>query len=97
MRLVAICEDTPAMAGVRRRLKPAHLEYLRASVGEILIGGGLLAQPGGAYAGGLRVLEVASKERAMQLVEADRYFKAERRPHALWVWGKALPDLEAVL
>lgn len=31
------------------------------------------------------------------LVEGDPYFKAERRPYELRVWGKALPDIEAML
>ena len=29
--------------------------------------------------------------------EGDPCFKAERRPCEVLVWGKALPDLEAVL
>ena len=97
MRLVVIFEDTPAMAEVRRRLEPAHLEYLRANVGEILIGGGLRSEPGGAYTGGLWVFEAASKERARQLIEGDPYFIAEPRPYELRVWGKALPELKAIL
>jgi hypothetical protein len=42
-------------------------------------------------------MEVVSKDRAVQLIEADPFFQAERRPYRLLVWGKALPDLQAVL
>ena len=97
MRLVAIFEDTPPMAEVRARLEPAHIEYLRLHSNEILIAGGLRNAPGASFVGGLWVLEVPSKERAVQLVEDDPYFKAERRPYRLLVWGKALPELKATL
>jgi len=97
LRLVAIFEDTAPMAAVRSRLEPAHIEYLRVHASEILLAGGLRNAPGGSFVGGLWVLEVPSKERAVQLVEADPYFKAERRPYKLLVWGKALPELKVVL
>jgi uncharacterized protein YciI len=97
MRLVAIFEDTPSMPDVRARLEPAHLDYLRANVGEIVLAGGLREQPGGGYVGGLWILEVASMQRAVALVQADPFYQAEARPYKLLVWGKALPDLQAVL
>jgi uncharacterized protein len=97
MRLIAIFEDTPAMPDVRARLEPAHLEYLRAHVGEIVLAGGLREAPGAGYVGGLWILEVASMERAAQLVHNDPFYQAEARPYKLLVWGKALPDLQAVL
>lgn len=97
MRLVAIFDDTPPMAAIRARLEPVHIEYLRAHSSEILIGGGLRDVPGGAYVGGLWVLEVESKARAVRLVEDDPYFQAERRPYRLLVWGKAVPELPALL
>jgi uncharacterized protein YciI len=97
MRLVAIFDDTPRMPAVRERFEPAHLAYLREHVAEIPCAGGLRDSPGGPYCGGLWVMEVASKDRAVQLIEADPFFQAERRPYRLLVWGKALPDLQAVL
>ena len=97
MRLIVIFEDTPAMAAVRQHLEPAHLAYLREHVGEIAIAGGTRDVPGGPYVGGLWILEVASKERAVQLVEADPYYRAEPRPYRVLVWGKALPDVPATL
>lgn len=97
MRWVAIFEDTPAMAEVRREREPQHLAFLRQHAGEILIGGGLRAAPGQPWAGGLWVLEVPSRERAVELIEADPYFRAEARPYCLLLWGKALPDLQVLL
>jgi uncharacterized protein len=97
MRLAALFEDEPAMAGVRQRLEPAHLAFLDAHRDEIRMAGGLRDEPGGPYVGGLWVFEVASKARATQLIEDDPYFKAHRRPYRLLVWGKALPQHEVVM
>ena len=97
MRLVAIFDDTPAMRDVRARLEPAHLDYLRTHVDEIVLAGGLRDAPGAGYVGGLWILEVATKERAVSLIESDPFYRAEARPYRLLVWGKALPDLQAVL
>lgn len=97
MRFVVIFEDSPAMANVRREREAMHIEYLRGHQEEIVIGGGLREQPGGPFVGGLWILEVPSKERAVQLVEGDPYFQAEKRRYRLLVWGKALPDRQVVL
>lgn len=97
IRFAVVFDDTPAMAGVRRRLEPAHLDYLRAHAGEIKLGGGLREDAGGPYVGGLWIVEVESRERAVALIEADPYQRAEPRPYRLLLWGKALPDLRVVL
>lgn len=94
MRLVALFEDEPAMVGVRQRLEPDHLAFLEAHRVEIPMAGGLRDEPGGPYAGGLWVFEVASKARAIQLIEDDPYYQAHRRPYRLLAWGKALPQYE---
>jgi uncharacterized protein len=94
MRLVALFEDELAMAAVRQRLETEHLAFLEANRGEIRMAGGLRDEPGGPYVGGLWVFEVASKARAIQLIEDDPYFKAHRRPYRLLAWGKALPQHE---
>jgi len=97
MRMVVIFEDTPAMAEVRRRLEPQHLAYLRANLAEIRLGGGLRELDSPVFVGGLWVLEVESRERAVQLIENDPYFIAEPRPYRLLLWGKPLRDVEVVL
>jgi uncharacterized protein YciI len=97
MRWVAIFDDQPSMLAVRREREPLHLAYLRAHEGEILIAGGLREAPGGGFVGGLWVLEVESRERAVALVENDPYFVPACRSYRLLTWGKALADKEAVL
>jgi uncharacterized protein len=97
MRLVVIFDDRPGMAEVRARLEPAHLAFLEAHRSEIKQAGGLREEPGGAYVGGLWVFEVASKERAHELIAADPYQQAHPRPYRLLVWGKALPQHDVVM
>jgi uncharacterized protein len=97
MRLIALFEDELPMADVRRRLEPAHLAFLEANRQEIPMAGGLREEPGGAYTGGLWVFDVASKARAVQLIEADPYHQAHPRPYRLQVWGKALPQYEVTM
>ncbi|MFO1280943.1 MAG: YciI family protein [Burkholderiales bacterium] len=97
MRWIALFDETPRMADVRRRLEPDHFAYLRAHAGEIVIAGGLRGGPDGPVVGGLWVFEVGSRERVVQLIEADPYYRAEPRPYRLAVWGKALPDLAVTL
>src|SRR5436190_23699731 len=97
MRWVAIFEDTAEMLEVRRARESRHLEYLHKHSDEILLAGGLREAPGAAFVGGLWVLEVASRERAVQLVEGDPYFAPAHRKYRLLTWGKALAERQVVL
>ncbi len=97
MRLVVIFDDEAPMAAVRARLEPAHLAFLEVHRGEIRQAGGLRNEPGGAYVGGLWVFEVASRQRAIELIEADPYYQAHPRPYRLLLWGKALPQYEVTM
>jgi uncharacterized protein len=97
MRIVVIFDDEPPMTEIRARLEPAHLAFLDAHRDEIKQAGGLRDVPDGPYVGGLWVFEVASKARAVALIEADPYFVAHRRPFRLLVWGKALPQYDVVM
>jgi hypothetical protein len=85
------------MLAVRREREALHIEYLRAHRSEILIGGGLREEVGGAFVGGMWVFEVESKERAVALIENDPYFVPACRTYRLLVWGKALPELAVSL
>jgi len=97
MRWVAIFQDTPAMLAVRQEREALHFEYLREHESEILIAGGLREAPGSAFVGGLWVLDVPSKERAIGLVENDPYFVPTCRSYRLLSWGKANAEREVVL
>ena len=97
MRFVVIFEEGPEMVAVRDALEPKHLAFLEANRAEIVMAGGLRNEHGGAYVGGLWVFEVNSRERAVQLIESDPYFKANPRQYRLLAWGKALPQFQVLV
>jgi len=64
---------------------------------EIMSVGGSREAPGEAYVGGLWVLEVATRERAVALIEGNPYYESTLRSYKLRTWGKALADKSALL
>ena len=97
MRFVAIFEEGPEMVPVRQVHEPAHLQFLETHRAEIPMAGGLRNEHGGPYVGGLWVFEVASRERAIALIELDPYFQANPRQYRLLAWGKALPQFDVMM
>ena len=97
MRFVVVFDEGPEMIPVRATHEPAHLRFLEANRGEIPMAGGLRNEPGGPYVGGLWVLEIESRERAVELIESDPYFKANPRKYRLLAWGKALPQFDVLM
>lgn len=91
-RWVVIFDDAQGMMDIRREREPLHLAYLDRHAAEIQMAGGLREAPGAAFVGGLWVLEVASRERAVELIESDPYYVPSLRRYRLLTWGKAFPD-----
>lgn len=85
------------MVPVREGREPAHLEFLEKNREEIRMAGGLRNEHGGTYVGGLWVFEVSSRQRAVELIESDPYFKANPREYRLLAWGKALPQFGVLM
>jgi hypothetical protein len=97
MRFVVIFDEGSEMVPVREATEPAHLAFLEVHRDEIPMAGGLRNRHGGPYVGGLWVLEVESRERAIALIESDPYFLANPRKYRLLAWGKALPQYQVTL
>jgi uncharacterized protein YciI len=97
VRFAVIFEEGAEMAPVRAEHEPAHLAYLEQHRQEIRMAGGLRDQHGGPFVGGLWVLEVTSRERAVGLIEQDPYCRANPRKYRLLAWGKALPWHDVVM
>ena len=83
MRWIAFFTDTPEMLEIRKTREHLHFEYLRAHESEILIAGGCREAPGSAFVGGLWVLEVTARERAVELIEYDPYFVPAYRSYRI--------------
>jgi hypothetical protein len=97
MRWIAVFTDTPEMLAVRQEREPLHLAYLREHRDEIVLAGGCRDEPGRAYVGGLWVLEVPTRQRVVELIEADPYYVPAARHYRIHTWGKALPDIAVTL
>ncbi len=96
-RWVAIFDDRPGMPQVRQEREAEHFAYLERHRDRILIGGGLREAPGGAFVGGLWVLETESREEAVRLIEEDPYFQSGFRGYRLLVWGKVFENIAVTL
>jgi hypothetical protein len=97
MRWIVVFTDTPEMLEVRRQREQDHFDYLRQYEEEIVLAGGCREDPTGPFVGGLWVLEVESRERAVELVEHDPYYVPAYRSYRLLTWGKAFEGRSVVL
>lgn len=97
MRWIAFFTDTPEMLEVRKERQELHSDYLRQHEAEIPIAGGCRENPSGSFVGGLWVLEVSSRERAIELIENDPYYEPAFRSYRLLTWGKAFAEKAVVL
>ena len=92
-RWVAIFDDDPDAADVRRNHQADHFAYLDQHRDVIILAGGLRPAPGEWYCGGLWIMEVDGRDEAVRLCEDDPYFRLGlRRGYRLFVWGKAFAD-----
>ena len=92
MRWIAIFTDTPTMLAVRAQQGQAHLDFLARHKAEIVLACGCRSDAGGDYVGGLWVLEVPDRARAVALIEQDPYYLSGARQYVLRTWGKAFAD-----
>ncbi|CAB5685819.1 YciI-like protein [Comamonas aquatica] len=97
MRWIAIFTDTPTMLAVRAQQGQAHLDFLARHKTEIVLAGGCRSDAGGDYVGGLWVLEVSDRARAVALIEQDPYYLSGARQYVLRTWGKAFEEDRVVL
>lgn len=93
-RWVAIFEDDETKAkDIRGKYTQDHIAYLAANKSTILLAGGLRPEPGGAFEGGLWILEVEGRDEAMACVENDPFYKhGLRKSVRVAAWGKAFPE-----
>lgn len=90
-RWVAIFEDDPAAAHVRREQRDPHFAYLSAHAARIRLGGGLRAAPtDDVWVGGLWIIDADTREEAVRLCEEDPFFvHGLRKSYRLLAWGRA--------
>lgn len=89
-RWVCLFDDTPEMLAVRAERRTSHHAFLAENAGRILRAGALCPDGDGPPTGGLWVLNVASREEAVGLIERDPYFLPQLRSYRLFEWKWAL-------
>jgi uncharacterized protein YciI len=58
----------------RKRVRPVHLEYVISNAHRIIVSGGLFADDGESYNGGLIILDTDDKQEAIDYIENDPFF-----------------------
>ena len=95
MYFVISCIDKQDHGEVRRRNRPAHLEYLDKSRDSVKLAGPYVKEDNSAMTGSLIVLEAANMGAARAFASADPYAKAglfasvDIRP---WIWSIGDPE-----
>jgi hypothetical protein len=89
-RWVAIFDDEPGAGWVRGEHSAEHFGYLERHQDKIVLGGGLRPAPEQWWVGGLRVMEVESRDEGVRLCEEDPCFrKGLRKGYRLHARGNA--------
>jgi uncharacterized protein YciI len=70
------CVDKPNSKDVRMANRPAHIEYLKAKEGQILMGGAMLTEDGEGMLGSLLVIDAEDEAAARAFVDGDPFAKA---------------------
>ncbi len=76
MQFVLYCIDKPDHAQVRADNRPAHLDYLKGKVDQIVIAGPLLPDDSEGPLGSLLIIEAADLDEAKAFADGDPYAKA---------------------
>lgn len=97
-RWAVIFKDTEAMLEIRanKKLRDAHVAFAHAHP-ELLIGGGLKAEPGADFCGAMWVVEAETRGHVEALIEADPFYIPEYRSFEIFTWGKILEDQTVTL
>jgi uncharacterized protein len=70
------CKDKPASTQLRLDTRAAHLEYIRGTIGNIVLGGPVLAEDGQTMIGSVFVADFADRAALDAFLAGDPYAKA---------------------
>jgi len=93
MLFAIFCTDKPDSAEIRAANRPAHLDYVRTVIDQVVLAGPTLTDDGQAMSGSLLVMEFADLAAAQAFADDDPYNRAGLfecvviRP-----WKKVLPE-----
>jgi uncharacterized protein YciI len=76
MTYLITCRCSGNVDPIRKVVRAAHLQYIIAHRAEIAFGGALLSDENGRFAGMMVVLNVESREQAVEFVVSEPYCRA---------------------
>ena len=76
MQFAIVCLDKPDHGHLRAENRPAHLDYLNAILGHILLAGPFLSEDGERPVGSLLIMEFDEQDQARAFAEGDPYARA---------------------
>jgi hypothetical protein len=92
MHYVISCIDKAGHAHVRAENRPAHVDYLKANIGHIVMAGPTLSEDGEGMTGSLLIMEYATLAEVQAFADGDPY-KAAGLFESVTIkpWKKVLP------
>lgn len=98
MLFAALFTDKPGHGALRAQHLVAHVAWIDANKGQILVAGSLRDEPSEVPKGGLWVVEAPSKEAVFELMKTDPFYTCGlRQSIQVLYWSKALPEHKALV
>ncbi len=76
MQFAIVCLDKPDHGHLRAENRPAHIDYLNANLGHMLLVGPLLSEDGERPVGSLPIMAFDDQGQARAFAEGDPYARA---------------------
>jgi uncharacterized protein len=77
MQFLAYCLDKRDGGKMRDALRPAHLEFMRARLDRVVLGGPIFAEDGKTTIGGILIIDVPDRAACEAFFADEPYAKAE--------------------
>lgn len=91
MLFAVIFTDKPGRGALRAEHLKAHIDWVAAHQDTVLVAGSLRTEPGAVPKGGLWVVEAASREAVLDLMQSDPFHQCGLRESVeVLHWSKAL-------
>ncbi|MCQ4159850.1 YciI family protein [Roseomonas sp. GC11] len=89
--------DDPGTERKRQEFRPLHLEHVIRNAHRIIASGGLFADDGQTYTGGLIILDTDHRQEAIDYIESDPFFlQGIFSQYTVHRWRKAIFDHQRV-
>lgn len=93
MQFAILNHDKPNSVDLRMKVRPTHLDYLRAAGSKLMTAGPILAEDGQTPIGSLLIVEADDLAAARRFAENDPYARAGLFSSCtVWPWRLVFPE-----